>query len=332
MQKVEVGKPYIYKPDGEMLGKVLVYYGLIPDLHSSNYKIICPFHNDLNPSMAIDLVEGRFFCFGCEASGDAYKFLQLMYPEDNDIQVLKKLFAILKSDKVCALSFSNRVKVIEQSQQLYDEAHDYFYGLSKINWAKDKTDEVIECRAYMSKRGFTAATLTKCDARITYNKAYPIVFPMLDNGEFKGWVCRTNKKEIEQKRKYLYNAGFSRATTLVGDYADAEVVFIVEGYMDRLKFVQYGVDNVVAILGWKMSKNQEQKLKDKKVKIIVSALDNDECGDKGTKYLKTLFPNVVRFSYLRKIKDVGETDKATFDKMYKRTMNNVAKLACKQRV
>ena len=148
---------------------------------------------------------------------------------------------------------------------------------------------------------------------------------------FKGWVCRTTSKEVEAKRKYLYNTGFSRATTLVGDYNNQDYVFVVEGYMDRLKFIQYGVTNVVAILGWKMSKNQEDKLKEAGVKVIISALDNDECGIKGTKYLRTIFPNVVRFKFLKNIKDPGQIDsQEMFDKMYNKTMSDVSKYSLRK--
>lgn len=320
MKKVELNKPFVFKPDGEMLAKVLLYYGLIPDVQSVIYKIVCPFHNDLNPSMIADLSTGTFFCFGCGLSGDAYKFVSLMYEKENDIQILKRLFKIINSDKVSKLDFSHRTgKSKKESEQLYIEAHDYFYGLSKINWIKDKSDEVLTCKNYMRKRGFKANTLKRCDARITYNMAYPIIFPMLDNGEFKGWVCRTNNPDVEKIRKYLYNKGFSRATTLVGDYKNQEIIFVVEGYMDRLKFIQFGISNVVAILGWKMSKEQERKLKNENVKIIVSALDNDECGKKGTEYLKTIFPNVVRFQYIKGIKDAGEMNEQLFNKMFSKT-------------
>lgn len=323
MKEMRINEPYIFHVDGEILAKVLLYYGLIPDASLNTYKIICPFHNDMNPSMIIDLESGSFYCFGCGLSGDAFKFLSYMYEKENDLQILIRLFKILKSEKVEKIDFSNRVKIRKQSGQLFNESHDYFYGLSKVDWMTDITDEAIECRNYMKDRGFSSRTLKKCDARITYNKAYPIIFPMLDNGEFKGWVCRTNKKEIEKKRKYLYNTGFSRATTLVGDYKNEEIVFVVEGYMDRLKFIQFGVNNVVAILGWKMSKEQERKLKNENVKIIVSALDNDNCGKKGTEYLKEIFPNVVRFKYLKNIKDAGEMNKELFKKMYDKTLKAI---------
>lgn len=322
---IKENEPYSFSCNGEDLAKVLLYYGLIPDANSYEQKIVCPFHKDVNPSMIVNFETGTFFCFGCNISGDAYKFVETMYKDDNAIQTLIKYFKILKSDKVEKLDFSKRFKKSKkQDKELYAIAYDYYHGLSKIDWTKDANDEVKQCSEYMIQRGFTLDTLNKCKAKVTYNKSYPIIFPMLDNGKFKGWVCRTNDKEIEQKRKYLYNEGFSRATTLVGNYKDCEYVFVVEGYMDRLKFIQNGIDNVVAILGWKMSYEQEQKLKSSGVKYIISALDNDECGKKGTKYLRKIFPDVIRYRYLKGFKDPGGMDKKTFRKTYEKTLKDLA--------
>jgi DNA primase (bacterial type) len=142
---------------------------------------------------------------------------------------------------------------------------------------------------------------------------------MLDNGKFKGWVCRTTSKKIEIKRKYLYSQGFSRATTLVGNYGKKDFVVITEGFMDRLKFLQFGYDNVVAILGWKMSIEQIKKLKNKGIKNIISALDNDVCGKKGTKFISEHF-NVISFCYSDELKDAGDIkNKKQFKKMFNKT-------------
>ena len=118
----------------------------------------------------------------------------------------------------------------------------------------------------MAKRGFSWKILNQCRAKVTYNANYPIVFPMFDNGEFKGWVCRTTNKLVEQKRKYLYNEGFSRATTLVGNYKGKKRVVVVEGYMDRLKVRSFGEERVIAILGWKMTNEQITSSKDKELR------------------------------------------------------------------
>lgn len=307
------------------LAKVLWYYNLIPNVYDPVQKIVCPFHLDVNPSMSIDLVKGRCYCFGCNESFDAQKFtikMENKYHNLNDLKAIQVYNKILKSKKCSDIHIERSFKNYKQSnkKQLYDEAYDYYHGLGRIDWSNTEIEEAIEAREYMNKRGFIPDTLNRCKAKVTYNNSYGLIFPMLDNGKFKGWVCRTMDKRIEKKRKYLYNKGFSRATTLVGDYGSENYVFVVEGYMDRLKFVQYGIDNVVAILGWKMSDEQEKKLKEKGITCVISALDNDECGKKGTRYLKTIF-NVVRFTYLKGIKDPGDMSEEKFNKMYRNTMN-----------
>ena len=310
---------------GEALAKVLWYYNLVPEVASLTQKIVCPFHNDINPSMIVNLQDGSWFCFGCNLSGDAISFVKNMerkFNNLNDLQAYKKYLQILKSSKCSNIVVSPAKRPLKSVQKhLYNQAWDYYYGLRKVNWKDSEEPEVVLAKEYMMKRGFSPRVLHKCRAKVTYNQSYGLIFPMLDNGKFKGWVCRTMVKEIEQKRKYLYNEGFSRATTLVGDYGSKDYVIVVEGYMDRLKFVQFGEENVVATLGWKMSENQIQKLKEKGVTKVISALDNDECGKKGTKFLGKYF-EVTRWCYLKGVKDPGDMTKESFSKMYKKTMKN----------
>lgn len=307
---------------GTELAKVLIYYNLIYDTSSLKQKIICPFHNDVNPSAIADLEDGSFFCFGCGKSGDAQTFVKLMeekYNALNDLAAYVKYKRILKSDSVSNIKIAEGTKNRKPlKRHLYNEAYDFYKGLKTVDWKED--DELfLDEKTYMLKRGFTENVLNLCKAKPTYQRNYPIVFPMLDNGKFKGWVCRTTTKKIEAKRKYLYNEGFSRATTLVGEYGKKAYVFIVEGYMDRLKFIQFGEDNVVAILGWKMTCEQIQKLKNAGITTIISALDNDECGRKGTAFLKKHF-EVIRFSYLKGVKDPGEMNEQIFKKMHAQTI------------
>lgn len=305
---------------GEELAKVLWYYNLIDSPNSLTQKIVCPFHNDVNPSMIVDFENGSWYCFGCGLSGDAAKFVMRMEKDLNELKSLIKLQKIIRSDKCSSIHISHSHKLRKPpKRQFYVEAYDYYHGLSKVNWNTPSISEEQYCKEYMKARGFTSKALMKAKAKVTFNKSYPIIFPMLDNGKFKGWVCRTTLREVEKRRKYLYNEGFSRATTLVGSYGVKDYVFIVEGYMDRLKFVQFGEENVVAILGWKMSDEQIKKLKNVGVTKVISALDNDECGRKGTKYLRKFF-DVTRFCYLKGVKDPGEMTKETFAKMHNKTM------------
>lgn len=317
--------------NGKELAKVLWYYNLIPSVDRAVQKIVCPFHDDVNPSVIIDLSEGRWFCFGCGKSGDARKFVSEMekkYHNMNDLQSAIKFNKILKSKKCSDIKISRAIKKIKHipKKELYTQAYDYYHCLSKVDWrAPSEIEEINHSRSYMKKRGYSERTLNKVKAKITYNKQYQIIFPLLDNGKFKGWVCRTTDKEVEKFRKYLYNKGFSRSNTLCGNYGSKDYVFVVEGFMDRLSFIEAGIesDNVVAILGWKMSDEQQKKLKDSGVKYIISALDNDKAGKKGSAFLKTTGFKVVRFSYLKGIKDPGEMNQIQLEKCYRRTMKKL---------
>src|SRR6185312_15650736 len=41
-----------------------------------SYEGLCPFHDERSPSFSVEPVEKVYYCFGCEASGDAFTFVQ----------------------------------------------------------------------------------------------------------------------------------------------------------------------------------------------------------------------------------------------------------------
>lgn len=297
---------------GDLL-KVLSHYKLESGMTSRKEKILCPLHADKNASLAVDIDNNFWHCFGCDDSGDAYKFHKLYQNKlgvKNELEILRSYNSILKGGSKSSdlVQVKAEVKDRRYYRQKLIEAKDYYKGLKSIDW-DEANDESIE---YMLWRGFKRSTLNKAKAKYTYKDiSYPLIFPILDNNKFKGWVCRTFDIEIGRSRKYLYNKGFRRSNTIAGTYKDAEVVMLVEGFMDMLKARQYGVKNVGAILGWKITKSQVEKLQEEGVKVVISALDNDACGKKGTNYLKQFF-KVIRFEYPSYVKDTGEISRKDF--------------------
>lgn len=309
----------IRKYAGKELAKVLIYYGIINDVISSDFNIICPFHEDINPSMRVSLDDGSYFCFGCGMKGNALDFVRNANPELNELQCCVELERILNSKEIKQLNVKYRKKRRVQNKQALNEAKDYYYGLRSTDWNNIENEEQQKILDYMKQRGFNARALNVAQCKANYNIAYPFLFPLLDNGEFKGWVGRTTNKYVEKKRKYLYNDGFRKRNTLCGTYEQNKVVFICEGYFDYLSLKTKGhLKNVVAILGWHISDEQVKKLKDKGITTVVSALDNDKCGIKGTEYLKKFF-NVVRFEFPEGVKDTGEMTEQQIKKALKRT-------------
>lgn len=297
------------------LKKVFYYYGLDFD-----QVMICPFHDDNHPSFSVNFEEGMFHCFACGVTGDALDFVKLANPKLNGLYQLILYNAILNSDKVKKLSISkfrsskpSNKKQSDREQDL-KESYDYYSGLKTVDWKK--TDSIY--KKYMEDRGFTAAALNLCKAKLTIvNDRYPLIFPIYDNGRFKGYVSRTTNKHVEKRAKYMYNKGFSRNSTLGGDYK-GKVVVACEGYMDALKLRQYGLKNVVAIFGWKITKDQVAMLKTAGVEWVISALDTDGPGIKGTKVLREHF-KVVRFRFPKGVKDPGDLTKKQFKIAYAKT-------------
>lgn len=296
--------------NGDALAKVLHYY----NYPSDEEKIVCPFHEDIYPSMQVNYGTGSCFCYGCQKSYDTLSFVKELEKESDDLKACIKLSYIMTTKKVSKIKARKTTVKRADNKQMLTEAKDYYFNLKTINWYGERSEELD----YMLERGFKRKTLMLCKAKYTYNKSYPLVFPMFDNDEFKGWVCRTTLKTIEKRRKYLYNEGFSRATTLCGTYEKGKIVVICEGYMDMLKFKQFGLKNVVAILGWKITAEQIAKLKKMGITHVISALDNDECGKKGTAYLKSFF-NVTVFQYPTGIKDAGDMTQRQFNIAFNKT-------------
>ena len=290
------------------------------------YKIVCPFHDDNNASLQINVLDAFFFCYaGCGAQGSSlelYKnFYKIRNPNKPEISDLKAQIAI---NKIAGIKRDRKIKVNQEFQiqqktqsqkQEIQQAREYYYNLPETNWYRPSASQEVEeetrtCREYMSGRGFSNIALTKFQAKPSLNRYYPIIFPLLENNIFRGYVMRTFDPETEEKRKYMYNRGFRRQKALPGYFKNCTTVVCVEGYLDLIKANQIGVRNVVSFLGWKASEIHLQKLKKAKVRTIICALDHDDAGDKGYRFLQRISRQygftVKRLRYPKGIKDFGD--------------------------
>jgi DNA primase len=290
--------------------RILDYYGLLENTSlQASVKILCPFHEDLKPSLLVNFEKNNWYCFGCGKTGFATDFVRQV-DSLNSIEALHKVHKIMNSKNKSKIQITIQEK--RPPKELRIEAKEYFYSLPKPSWKNIS-------KHYMISRGFTNKTLIDHDVRINQNTTYPVILPILDMGKFKGWVCRSDK-DID--RKYLYNTGFSRQSTLLGEY-DKPWVFIAEGYMDWLKARQFGILNSAAILGWKITPKQIEKLSNYTDKVICG-LDNTDSGTKGYLELKKHF-KVRKFNYPETIKDIGEMDKFAFQKAWQDTIQKANK-------
>ena len=77
--------------------RVVSYYIEVNKTGDSHYEAICPFHNDSNPSLHIDLKKNIFKCFVCNEGGGPVKFIE-KYEHLPYLKAFKKACEICEID------------------------------------------------------------------------------------------------------------------------------------------------------------------------------------------------------------------------------------------
>lgn len=100
-------------------------------------KIICPFHDDKNPSMKVDK---RFHCFGCGADGDVIDFVSKLYGISS-LEGAKKLAldfgisydskSVVRKLKVIKKQKSDAQKYAEEENRVFRVLSDYYHLLKR---------------------------------------------------------------------------------------------------------------------------------------------------------------------------------------------------------
>jgi len=144
---------------------------------------------------------------------------------------------------------------------------------------------------------------------------HPLIMPYKDAyGKTIAIVGRSILSESERKVSKYKNTAFEKSKHLFGLYENKKNilnkggVFIVEGQIDTIKALEYGLDNVVSIGSSSLSDNQFSLIT-RYTNNIYLLLDNDEAGEKGRKRITDRFSkyaNIYNFYIPEEYKDIDE--------------------------
>lgn len=281
----------------------------------ANFKARCPFHNEKTPSFFVSPTRNSFYCFGCEAKGDIFSFVERY--EGVDFRGALKILAERAG-----------VELTREDPRGRDERESLFSLLeSATNYFARNLKTHSEARQYLLERGLTEATLE--EFRLGYslpewralsdyliskgfseplieksglgkrvseggNRLYDrfrgrIMFPIKDTSgrvvAFSGRIFDIPKTE-ETPAKYINSPEtplFSKSKILYGLHRAKEAIrklnfiIVVEGQMDLLMSHQAGYRNTVALSGTALTEEQVEQLL-RFSKRLVLALDTDSAG------------------------------------------------------
>ena len=257
--------------------------------NGTNYKGLCPFHNEKTPSFNVSSNKQFYHCFGCGASGDAIKFLT-EHDHLTFIEALSKLAqaaniempdSTKKNDTTYNLFISNK-KAADFYNKTLKSNNDANAYLSKrdinqtmietfqIGLANDSWDDLtkIFTKEKIIENALEAGLLIKSNNKIYDRFRNRIMFPIRNStGNIIGFGGRIFNQQ--DGAKYLNSPEtklFHKSYELYGLYeskksiSQEDKVLIVEGYTDVIGLHNSGIKNCVATLGTAFTKFHFKKI------------------------------------------------------------------------
>lgn len=299
-----------------------------------NYKAVCPFHDDTNPSLTISPEKQFFKCFVCGTGGNAFNFVQkfehVSFPE-----AVRKVADIIGYHPEGLEAISKPVKVDEKKEALLKCLHDlnlyYQFALNtpdgkegveyfdsrnldaslrnkyKLGYAPKDGKATID---FLLKKGHSIVTIEQTGVmRMISNTNYRdmnegrVTFPICDiDGNVIGFSARRIKNDDSAKymntpETYL----FHKTNNLYNIHIAKDAcklkgyIYVCEGFMDVFALGKIGIDAAVAIMGTALTNEHIQILRSLNVEIRL-CLDGDLPGQSAMmKIARVLAKNGIKF-------------------------------------
>ena len=278
-----------------------------------NYKAVCPFHDDTNPSLVVSPEKQFFKCFVCGTSGTAISFVQkiekISYGE-----AIKKVCDIINYHPEGLETIARPKKVDERKESLIKCLHDlslyYQFALNtpegkegldyfesrkldaplrnkyKLGYAYKDGKATIN---YLQKKGHSIKTIEDTGiAKMISTGNYAdmnegrVVFPICDiDGNVVGFSARRllnddTAKYMNTPETYLFHKSSNLYNIHIAkDAAKLKgYIYVCEGFMDVYALAKIGIDAAVAIMGTALTSEHIQILRSLNVEIRL-CLDGD---------------------------------------------------------
>jgi len=270
----------------------------------TNFKGLCPFHDEKSPSFMVSPSKQIYHCFGCSAGGDSIKFVmeyeKLSYPEA--IEKLASQYNITLNHTKGSGVAQNSSRVLEQIQawfvKLLDRHNDSLEYLKKrgvysssiekfgIGYAPTSvmTLTFLQGRHLLGKEAVDLGVVGQDSGRNYARFVERITFPIHSvTGKLVGFGGRTivghPAKYVNSPQSQLFNKSrllyaYDKAKQSV---YEQKTIIVTEGYLDVIMLHQAGFTNAVATLGTALTVDHLPLLRKGEPEVIV-AYDGDNAG------------------------------------------------------
>jgi hypothetical protein len=232
--------------------------------------ILCPFHNDSNPSLGVnvgdDKIPGIFKCFSCPAHGDwnkladALRLPRFEYGKKTKIAENEDLFGFL-------------AKELRQMQANQDSGPQVLMGTEDLPYN-------------FTWRGFDRAFYQSLGARFYWDKKRDINFlylPITQFGKYQGYtICRLDRDPTIDFPKYKTFADTSKCFLLYDQVPSSAPIVLVEGHFDAIRLFGLGIPAMCIFGTENWGDVKKAALLSKCPSKVLLLMDGDEAGRTAT--------------------------------------------------
>jgi DNA primase len=280
----------------------------------ATYKGLCPFHTEKTPSFTVSPIKQFYYCYGCHAGGDVFKFVMEMegvtFPEA--LKELAERNGIPIPKRAQYTDDESRVR--EAAFQMHEMAAESFRA--NLHGPSGET-----ARAYLARRGLKPETIEQFGLGYSERSGHALL-RLLEQRKFTGAQIKDAGLAGEREGFYDYFRGrlmfpihneMGKVIAFGGRalkdedapkylnspetpiYKKSKVVFnlhrakeairkedraiLVEGYMDVIGVSAAGFRGVVASCGTALTADQVRAIKRHADKMVVN-FDPDAAGEK----------------------------------------------------
>jgi len=269
----------------------------------TNFKAVCPFHEEKSPSFVVSPQKQIYHCFGCGAGGDSIKFVmeyeKLSYPEA--IEKLAEQYNY-------TLNYTSNAPRQERSQ-LMEKLNDWYQSLLSqsppaqkylkergifessierfgIGYApsSQQTISFIKSNFFTLNEAVELGVAGSEDGRSFARFIERITFPIhAPNGSIVGFGGRTITGHVAKYINSPQTRLFNKSRLLYAYHLAKEHIYrkkemiVTEGYLDVVMLHQAGFTQAVATLGTALTQEHLPLLRKGEPRIIM-AYDGDNAG------------------------------------------------------
>jgi DNA primase len=281
-----------------------------------NYKALCPFHSEKNPSFFVFPDRQSWHCFGaCGIGGDIFSFI--MKKEGIDFAQALQLLADKAGVTLVAQAAQQTEAQNKERERLFEineAAAEYYHHLLNASAGKLARDYIAQrglsaetianfqlgfapegwdtLKQYFKGKGYgetellASRLLVERDGGGSYDRFHNrLIFPIRNiQGKVIGFGGRALDDSLPKYLNSPLTQIFDKSSSLYAiDRAKTAIrqkdqAVIVEGYIDVLVAHQYGYNNVIASMGTAITDKQLAILKNL-TKNLILALDADTAGE-----------------------------------------------------